>query len=76
MFYGTVQELAAKTGKKYVIHITTKERTDTYETEDIGSTLFSELASLNQQGAVILDIKAGKGTLEQNFIEIAGRTGK
>ncbi len=76
VFYGTVQELAVKTGKKYVIHITTKEGTDTYETEDIGSTLFSELASLNQQGAVILDIKAGKGTLEQNFIEIAGRTGK
>lgn len=76
VFCGTVQELACKTGGKYYIHITTEQGIDTYETEDIGGTLFPVLASLNQQGTVISGIKAGKGTLEQNFIEITGRAGK
>lgn len=76
VFCGTVQELACKTGGKYYIHITTEKGIDTYETEDIGGTLFPVLASLNQQGTVISEIKAGKGTLEQNFIEITGRAGK
>lgn len=73
VFCGTASELTDKIGKKYFIHIKTKQGSDTFETNNIEDTLLSLLKELKQKEIEVLDIKVDKGTLEQHFIEIARR---
>ena len=72
-FCGTASELTDKVGKKYVIHIRTQMGDSTFETDNIEDTLISLLGGLKQKGVHALDIKVDRGTLEQHFMEIAGR---
>lgn len=71
VFCGTAAELTDKIGEKYLIHIKTRQGTETFETDNIEDTLLSLLSELKQKGIRVLDIKVDRGTLEQHFIEIA-----
>lgn len=73
VFCGTASELTAQISKKYVIHITTQRGSSTWETDQIEDTLRSLLDELKCKGTRILDMKIDRGTLEQHFMEIAGR---
>ncbi len=72
-FCGTASELTDKVGKKYFIHIKTQKGDNTFETDNIENTLISLLGDLKQKGMHVLDIKVDRGTLEQHFMEMAGR---
>ena len=48
----------------------------TLKTDNITDTLLSLLGELKQKGIKVTDIKVDRGTLEQHFLEIAGRKRK
>lgn len=73
VFCGTASELTDKVGRKYVIHIRTAQGDSTFEADNIEDTLISLLDELKQKKIHVLDIKVDRGTLEQHFIEMAGR---
>ena len=73
VFCGTASELTDKVGRKYFIHIKTQQGDNTFETENIEDTLISLLGELKQKKIHVLDLKVDRGTLEQHFIEMAGR---
>ena len=73
VFCGTASELTDKVGKKYFIHIKTQQEDCTFETDNIEDTLISLLCELKQKKIHVSDIKVDRGTLEQHFIEMAGR---
>ena len=73
VFCGTAEELTDKVGKKYCIHIKTQRGTSDFETDNIEDTLLSMLGELKHKGIHVLDIKVDRGTLEQHFIQMAGR---
>lgn len=72
-FCGTATELTDQIGEKYFIHIKTRQGMRTLETDTIEDTLISLLQDLKQKGIHILDMKVDRGTLEQHFMEMAGR---
>lgn len=72
-FCGTASELTDKVGRKYFIHIRTQQGNNTYETDNIEDTLISLLEEIKRKKIHISDIKVDRGTLEQHFIELAGR---
>ena len=72
-FCGTASELTDRVGRKYFIHIKTQQGDNTFETDNIEDTLISLLGELKQKKIHVLDIKVDRGTLEQHFIEMAGR---
>ncbi len=72
-FCGTATELTDKIGEKYIIHIKTRQGNSTFETDTIEDTLISLLHDWKQKEIHLLDIKVDRGTLEQHFIEMAGR---
>lgn len=74
VFCGTASELTDRLGRKYLIHIRTQQGKETFETDHIEDTLISLLSNLKQKGTGILDIRVDRGTLEQHFMEIAGRS--
>lgn len=73
VFCGTPEELTRKVGKKYLIHIKTEQKDSTFETDNIEDTLIDLLGRLKNKGIGVLDIKVDRGTLEQHFMEMAGR---
>lgn len=73
VFCGTASELTDKVGKKYFIHIRTQQGDKTFETDNIEDSLISLLGKLKQEKIRVLDLKVDRGTLEQHFIEMAGR---
>lgn len=73
VFCGTVPEMADQVGKKYVIHVKTQQGNSTLETDHIEDALLSLIGDLKQKGIGILDISVDRGTLEQHFMEMAGR---
>ena len=73
VFCGTALELTSQIGRKYFIHIRTQQGDNTFETENIEDTLISLLGELKQKKIHVSDIKVDRGTLEQHFIEMAGR---
>ncbi len=72
-FCGTASELTDKVGRRYFIHIKTKQGDSTFETDNIEDTLISLLGELKQKKIHVSDIKVDRGTLEQHFIEMARR---
>lgn len=60
-----------KIGKRYAIRITTGRGTETYHSDHIAETLLELLEKLKRQGIAVLDIEIDRGTLEQDFLEIA-----
>ena len=70
-YLGTVAQLTAKIGKRYAIRITTGRGTETYHSDHIAETLLELLEKLKRQGIAVLDIEIDRGTLEQDFLEIA-----
>ena len=70
-FIGTVGQLADTIGKHYNITIQTENRTEKYESENIGNSLLSLLMQYKEKGETITDIKIDRGSLEQHFIKIA-----
>lgn len=73
VFCGTASELTDLVGKKYFIHIKTQQGDTTFETDNIEDALLSLLSELKQKKIHVFDIKVDRGTLEQHFIEMAGR---
>ena len=73
VFCGTASELTDKVGRKYFIRIRTQQGDDTFETDNIEDTLISLLEEIKRKKIHISDIKVDRGTLEQHFIELAGR---
>ena len=73
VFCGTALELTRSDWRKYFIHIRTQQGDNTFETENIEDTLISLLGELKQKKIHVSDIKVDRGTLEQHFIEMAGR---
>ena len=70
-FIGTVDELGKTIGKHYNITIQTVNRTEKYESENIGDSLLSLLMQYREKGEAITDIQIDRGSLEQHFIKIA-----
>lgn len=75
-FCGTASELTDTVSRKYFIHIKTEQGNNTFETDNIENTLIALLSDLKEKGIRVLDIKVDRGTLEQHFMEIAGRKSK
>ncbi len=73
VFCGTAPELTDRVGKKYFIHIKTRQGDSTFETDNIENTLIHLLGDLKQKGIPVLDIKVDRGTLEQHFMEMTRR---
>ena len=73
VFCGTPSELTDKVGRRYYIHLKTRNREESFETDTIEDTLISLLEECKQKHIQILDIKVDRGTLEQHFIEMARR---
>lgn len=73
VFCGTVTELTEKIGKRYVVHVKTERESKSFETDNIGDKLLTLLEDLKQKRIEVLDIKVDRGSLEQHFIEMAGR---
>ena len=71
-FLGTVEELSAKTGSRYIIDIKTGEGDQRFEADDIGETMLTLLEDFKRRGIEISDIKIDRGTLEQHFIDLSG----
>ena len=76
VFCGTPAELTEKIGINYLIQIKTQAGDRTLKTDNITDTLLSLLGELKQKGIKVTDIKVDRGTLEQHFLEIAGRKRK
>lgn len=76
LFLGTVEELAAKAGKRYTIHVQTSQSVQSAVTDNIGETMLRLLEDFKQRGVTVLDIKIDRGTLEQQFLEIARGNGQ
>ena len=70
-FIGTVEQLGETIGKHYNITIQTENRTENYESENIGNSLLPLLMQYKEKGETITDIKIDRGSLEQHFIKIA-----
>jgi len=73
VFCGTPSELTYRLGRKYFIHLKTRNGEESFETDTIEDTLISLLEECKQKHIQILDIKVDRGTLEQHFIEMARR---
>ncbi len=71
VFLGTVAELTAKIGKRYTIHIKTEQGDESFESDNIGDTMLTLLEGFKQRGIAVLDIQIDRGTLEQDFLEVA-----
>lgn len=71
VFLGTLEELAARSGKQYTIHIQTEQGTQSVETDNVGDTLLSLLEDKKRRQLSVLDVKIDRGTLEQQFMEMA-----
>ena len=75
VFCGTVAELTEQVGRRYTISIRTERGERTCETADVADALLTLLEACRRQGVAVLDVKVDRGTLEQHFIDIAGRMG-
>lgn len=73
VFCGTPAELTQKVGRKYRVFVQTNCGAETFETENIGETLLVLLEKYRRSGVQIADIRVGRGTLEEHFLEFAGR---
>ena len=71
VFIGTIEQLGKIIVKHYNITIQTENRTENYESENIGNSLLSLLMQYKEKGETITDIKIDRGSLEQHFIKIA-----
>lgn len=69
-FIGTVEQLSKTIGKHYNITIQTQNKTEKYESENIGNSLLSLLMQYKEKGENVTDIKIDRGSLEQHFIKI------
>ena len=76
VFEGTVSELGAKIGKRYAIQIITAQGEENVESENIGDTMLDLLEEYKQRNIAVLDIKIGRGTLEQHSIDMARGNGQ
>lgn len=75
IFLGTPDELTAKVGRRCVIHIKTAQGGESFETDNLADTMLALLERYRQREIAVLDIKIDRGTLEQHFIDMAGRCG-
>lgn len=71
VFTGTVGELTETIGRRFFIKIKTGQGEESYESDNIADTLLGLLADYNSRGVTVLDIKVDRGSLEQNFIDVA-----
>jgi len=76
VFIGTAEELTAKIGRRWTIHIKTDHGDESFESDDIGDTMLTTLEEFKRRNIVILDIKIDRGTLEEHFIDIARGNGE
>ncbi len=72
-FQGTAEELAEKVGRRCTIRIRTEQGEEVRETADVGRTLLELLEACQREGRTVLDLKVDRGTLEQQFLAMAGK---
>ena len=70
VFWGTVAELTSKINKQYTLYINTDQGEESFESDNIGDTMLILLEDFKRRGISVLDIKIGRATLEQHFINI------
>lgn len=70
-FIGTVDELTVTTGARRTIFITTASGQQSFDTDDLAETLLRKLAEYKEKGITVLEVKTGRGTFEQHFMNIA-----
>ncbi|MGI6349569.1 MAG: ABC transporter ATP-binding protein [Eubacteriaceae bacterium] len=70
-FIGTVGQLNETIGKRYNIMIQTEDKTEKYESDNIGNTLLALLGQYKENGETVVDIQIDRGSLEQHFMKIA-----
>lgn len=70
-FTGTVEELSAKMGKLYTIHIKTASGDKEFQCVDVGKTMYDILEDFRRKNISVCDIKIQRGTLEEHLINIA-----
>lgn len=71
-FLGTVDALAERIGKQYTIRVKSAAGEDVLASDDIGGTLLSLLEDYKARGVAVSDIRVDRGTLEQDFMKLAG----
>ncbi len=74
-FLGTASELTVQIGMQCTIHVKTDKGEDTFTSDNIGETLFTQLENYKQKKIAVIDVKIERATLEQRFMDIA-REGK
>ena len=71
VFLGTVTELTAHIGSRYLVCVRTAQGEERFEADDVGEALLPLLEAYKRCGVAILDVTVGRGTLEQHFMDIA-----
>ncbi len=72
-FQGRASDLAEKVGGRCTIRVRTEQGEEVRETEDVGRTLLEMLEAYRREGRTVLDLKVDRGTLEQQFLAMAGK---
>ena len=71
VFLGTVTELTAHIGSRYLVCVRTAQGEERFEADDVGEALLPLLEAYKRCGVAVLDVTVGRGTLEQHFMDIA-----
>jgi len=71
VFVGAAEQLSAKIGGRYTIHIKTGQGEERFDSDNISETMLGLLEDYKQKAIAVLDIKISRGTLEEHFIDIA-----
>ena len=71
VFLGTVTELTAHIGSRYLVCVRPAQGEERFEADDVGEALLPLLEAYKRCGVAVLDVTVGRGTLEQQFMDIA-----
>lgn len=71
VFMGTIDELGEQIGRHYMIVIKTALKEETFQTDDVSGFMLAKLEHFKRNHIEVLDIKIGRGSLEQHFMNIA-----
>ncbi len=75
-YLGPVSGLAEAVGGRCTITIQTPQGEESIRSNDLSATLLALLEGCREKGVPVLDVHIDHGSLEQNFIHIAGGNGK
>lgn len=70
-FEGTAADLKEKAGKRYHVSIRTNEMTEQYDMEDVAAELLQVLQTCQEKHLTVQDIRIDRGSLEDQFLQVA-----